>query len=257
MKLHVVSDLHLEGNFDAAHPGINPVLDADILVLAGDIARGARATKLFARWPRPVLYVHGNLEARSGHLIDLSRSIRMQASGTNVRYLEMETYVVGDVRFVASCLWTDYALYGAPSSAMKEAARCMPEFAHYRGGDNRAFSPAYALKLHQMARAWLTSELGKSFDGKTVVLTHHAPHAKSIPQRFAGDPLSPAFASDLSSLMQHADLWVHGHVHESCDYMVGTCRVVCNPRGYRRKIRAGENGADENRSFNPNLVIAI
>jgi hypothetical protein len=27
-------------------------------------------------------------------------------------------------------------------------------------------------------------------------------------------------------------LWTHGHTHEDFDYMIGDCRVVCNPRGY-------------------------
>lgn len=27
-------------------------------------------------------------------------------------------------------------------------------------------------------------------------------------------------------------LWTHGHTHEQFDYMLGTTRVVCNPRGY-------------------------
>jgi predicted phosphodiesterase len=27
-------------------------------------------------------------------------------------------------------------------------------------------------------------------------------------------------------------LWVHGHMHNASDYMLGTTRVVCNPRGY-------------------------
>jgi hypothetical protein len=27
-------------------------------------------------------------------------------------------------------------------------------------------------------------------------------------------------------------VWTHGHTHETFDYMVGTTRIVCNPRGY-------------------------
>jgi hypothetical protein len=27
-------------------------------------------------------------------------------------------------------------------------------------------------------------------------------------------------------------LWTHGHMHDDFDYTIGTCRVVCNPRGY-------------------------
>jgi hypothetical protein len=27
-------------------------------------------------------------------------------------------------------------------------------------------------------------------------------------------------------------LWTHGHTHDVFDYMLGTTRVFCNPRGY-------------------------
>jgi hypothetical protein len=27
-------------------------------------------------------------------------------------------------------------------------------------------------------------------------------------------------------------MWTHGHTHHEFDYMVGSTRVVCNPRGY-------------------------
>ncbi|SPB17801.1 metallophosphoesterase [Caballeronia novacaledonica] len=255
MNLQVFSDLHLEGSPDTEETGVRPVPEADMLILAGDIDRGARAVRRFADWPRPVIYVHGNLEARSGHMLDVSRSIKMQTVGTSVSYLEMETHQVENVRFLGCCLWTDFELYGAPSPAMREAGQYMPEFTLFRSGVAKAFSPEYSLELHQSARAWLRAELAKPFNGQTIVITHHAPHPKSIPSRFIGDSLSPAFASDLSPLMQHVDLWIHGHVHASCDYLVGKCRVLCNPRGYMNRRGISDSSAYENRDFNPQLVV--
>jgi hypothetical protein len=44
-----------------------------------------------------------------------------------------------------------------------------------------------------------------------------------------------AYSSDLSEFMlDHPQIkvWTHGHTHDPFDYMVGGCRVVCNPRGY-------------------------
>ena len=34
-----------------------------------------------------------------------------------------------------------------------------------------------------------------------------------------------------------ARLWLHGHTHAPRDYVVGTTRVVCNPRGYPHEKR--------------------
>ena len=91
--------------------------------------------------------------------------------------------------------------------------------------------------------------LATPFDGPTVVITHHAPHWDSVHPKFRSDPVTGAFASDLSSLIiQHQpNLWVHGHVHNSSDYRVGTSRIVCNPHGY----------GNENPAFNGQFVVEV
>ena len=64
MKIQLASDLHLEF-LQRRVPGerlIAPALQADVLVLAGDIANGTQATNLFKNWPVPVLYLAGNHE---------------------------------------------------------------------------------------------------------------------------------------------------------------------------------------------------
>ncbi len=62
MKIQLDSDLHLE-YLAKRFPGerlITPHPDADVLVLAGDIASGTDAIVLFRDWPVPVIYVIGN-----------------------------------------------------------------------------------------------------------------------------------------------------------------------------------------------------
>jgi len=79
----------------------------------------------------------------------------------------------------------------------------------------RSFAPADALELHRQSRAWLEGELAKAFAGPTVVVTHHAPHPNSVESRFRADPVTPAFVSDLSLLIERwqPHLWIHGHTH--------------------------------------------
>lgn len=67
---------------------------------------------------------------------------------------------------------------------------------------------------------------------RTVVVTHHAPSAKSLTYQQALGRLDAAYASDLECLIPLADLWIHGHTDAPADYRVGTGRVVSNPRGY-------------------------
>lgn len=66
----------------------------------------------------------------------------------------------------------------------------------------------------------------------TVVITHHAPSIDSL--ALSGEPtvLDSAYASRLESIVEQADLWVHGHTHVQLDYRTGDGRVVSNPRGY-------------------------
>jgi Icc-related predicted phosphoesterase len=79
-------------------------------------------------------------------------------------------------------------------------------------------------------------------DADTVVVTHHAPSARSVNPKYEGDYLNPAFASEiLGADGVDAPLWIHGHMHDAVDYTVGKTRVVCNPRGYPGEVyRTGE-----------------
>jgi hypothetical protein len=60
--------------------------------------------------------------------------------------------------------------------------------------------------------------------------------------------------------MGRAALWIHGHTHDSFDYVVRGTRIVANPRGYCRNAhRSGQESAVdcENKAFRADLVIEI
>jgi hypothetical protein len=42
-------------------------------------------------------------------------------------------------------------------------------------------------------------------------------------------------------------------MHDSFDYMIGGCRVICNPRGYYNSY----NSNDLNPDFDPNFEIEV
>lgn len=255
MKILLASDLHLEllQRRWSGERLIAPVPGADVLVLAGDIADGARAFELFAHWPTPIIYVAGNHEFY-GHAIEPMRAKMRQAAALNeIHFLENESVVIGGVRFLGTTLWTDYRLHSnrTQSQLMEHAQRGLNDHQLIRTGQYR-FSAQDALGLHESARAWLESELAQPFAGKTVVVSHHGPHPLSVHPRYAGDLLNAAFVSDLCALLPGIDLWLHGHVHDSFDYEVGRCRIVANPRGYLHK-----NGGMENSAFDPAFVVEI
>jgi Icc-related predicted phosphoesterase len=130
-------------------------------------------------------------------------------------------------------------------------AKCViSDFHLIRHGEAGTFRPEHSRELHLIQVRWLEKKLQALFVGSTVVVTHHLPHRLSIHRKYHDNALNPAFASDLDRLVRApVALWIHGHTHESLDYLVNGARVVCNPRGYVP--------IDPNAAFDPHLVVEI
>jgi predicted phosphodiesterase len=259
MRLLILSDLHHELWKNYA-PRIDPSLSRpDVVILAGDIDTGANAVEWAAQTFAgiPVLYVHGNHEAYGKNLEDAQEEIAAAAALTeNVRFLNCGEHRIGDVRFLGATLWTDFRLFGDDDrqAAMRTAEAVMVDYKRIRLASKayRKLRAADTAQFHAMHRAWLTQKLAEPFDGKTVVITHMAPSMRSVAEQYAGDPASAAFASRLDELASRADVWVHGHTHDSFDYQIGKCRVVCNPCGYMTR-----GGGIENDRFDSNFVVEV
>ncbi len=277
LRVQLASDLHLEV-VERVRPGstvIAPAADADLLVLAGDVSNGLRGIELFANWPTPVLYVAGNHEFYH-HDIERTRAeLRRAAIGTSVVFLdndiadlcrftawyEPRRKVLQHVRFLGATLWTDYRLEQSctQQQAMDNAQRRLNDHHAIRHNGSR-FTAADALEMHLHSRSWLEHRLATPFGGTTVVISHHGVHQLSVHARYVGDLTNAAFVSDLSDLLPGASLWMHGHVHDSFDYVVGRCRVVANPLGYLQSHHHVDSSCDlsfENRGFRHACVIDI
>lgn len=250
MKLSVLSDLHLSLGALA-----KPQSDADVVILAGDIARPREAVAWASRFDKPVLYVPGNHEFYGGSIAGTVEELKHLSVGTHIRVLDNEEVILGGVRFLGTTLWTDFMLFGdgeKRTAAMHEAQRFMRDFSRIQIGD-APFTPKASAALFAQHAAWLERRLDEPYAGPTVVITHHAPSAKSIHPRFVDSLLNACFVSDAERLIDasRVRLWIHGHTHDSFDYQVNGTRVLCNPRGYAK------DGVNENPSFDPNLLAAV
>ena len=104
----------------------------------------------------------------------------------------------------------------------------MRDFQVIRNARGDIYTPDDSIALFQEQYTWLDQALDEPFDGPTVVITHHAPTPQSVHPRFADSLISAGFASDCSALMGRANLWVHGHTHDSFDYSARGTRVICH-----------------------------
>ncbi len=266
MKMWVFSDLHTEMDRDRLHKGRGPTVpNADVAVVAGDIAAGGLRDavewlKAYVLLHMPCVFVPGNHEFyHSSMMEEREQWMQLYRTGelpSGLHLLDCDSVDIGSVRFLGSTLWTDFNLYGEGKPgigrAMDAAALMMNDFAYidWRMLPQRELlTPDHTRRLHKQALGWITSELAEPRAKTTVVVSHHAPSPSSVHQRFLESVLSPAFVSDLDDLIRSCgpDLWVHGHVHDSFDYIIGRTRVLCNPKGY----------GDENRHFDPELVVEL
>jgi len=98
------------------------------------------------------------------------------------------------------------------------------------------FCPEDAVVDHKQMLGYIQTIIEGKFDQKFVVVGHHAPSRSSTHPRYAGEQLmNGGYSSSLDEyIIEHPQikLWTHGHTHEDFDYMVGSTRVICNPRGY-------------------------
>lgn len=98
------------------------------------------------------------------------------------------------------------------------------------------FTPEDAVEEHKKALGFIKTVVEGNYDKKYVFCGHHTPSHFSCHPRYKNDQvMNGGYHSDLVEFIlerPQIKLWTHGHTHELFDYMIGSTRVVCNPRGY-------------------------
>jgi hypothetical protein len=272
-RYRILSDLHLDitGNDLRALPGV----DAEMTIVAGDACAPGTLALRRVRQLLPnaenLIYVAGNHDFYS--IADRKRpwlrttyerqleEMPELAAELGITLLSDSWVEIEGVRIIGSTLWTDMSLRPSYMS-LQQAQRAAMAMNDYRlikrepGGGRDRMTPAQTVAMHAKAVEFITDSLAsRPSDQDAVVITHTAPTRRSLR---GYDPAYPDRLQDLdwcySSPLEHLmnseyapSLWVHGHIHESRDYVCGATRVVSNPRGYPY----------ENPDFDPALVVEI
>lgn len=266
MRIWFLSDLH-NSQWPFVPPDVAP--DADVLVIAGDAAEEMSRKSIpwiaetFERYGLPILYVPGNHDFYRSHLIHEITKARLVAEHHNIHLLAVgESLVIGATRFVGATLWTDFDLGQYGHFAEHDAIRMMNDYKHIRAGSSyRRALPKDTIDTHYEQRQRIERLLAEPFEGATVVVTHHAPLERSLQTGRQEGPLDAAYASDLSDLIERyaPELWLHGHIHVSHDYIHDRTRIRTNPRGYLvgRTMHGRGDLRPENPAFDPMLVVEV
>ena len=260
MKIAVCSDIHLEfGPIE-----LNNTNNANVLILSGDICvakdlshsdskKGDISRKFFRmcalRFPH-VLYVMGNHEHYHGDFATSGKIIKEElAQYANVHLLDHETKMIDDITFIGGTLWTD--MNKEDGITLMHMKNMMNDFCcvknssrkrHYRDtlGNPHSqasnFTPDDAVEDHKKMLEYIKIMIEGKNDQKFVVVGHHAPSKASTHPRYINETImNGGYSSDLSKFIldrPQIKLWTHGHTHENFDYLIGSTRIVCNPRGY-------------------------
>ncbi len=238
MKIQLLSDLHIEFEYYAY-----PKADADVVVLAGDIHTKDRGVKwaLEEIKDKPVIYVLGNHDFYGKAYPKLVDSVKALTKDSNIHVLENDLVTIDGVNFLGATLWTNFELFGDARVSGYECQQVMsdykkikraPDFAKLRSIDTAV--------IHRRSVKWMERTLEEHQGETNVVVTHHGPSLKSVPEMYLNDVTTAAYVSNLEELIvrHKPNYWMHGHLHSSSDYMVGGCRVLCNPKGYPESINS-------------------
>ena len=250
MKIHYLSDLHLE--FGKMPKSYQAPAGTDVVVLAGDIGVGLMGIEWALKtFEVPIVYVAGNHEFYGQRTMQaFLREARAKAEASDrLHFLENESVWIDGVTFAGATLWTDYAAVPGMNQdfVLRRVQETMTDFRAitvetrsagqvYRSRKRQPrFTPRMAIARHHESLAFLDQEVEDLMPGeKLVVVTHHAPSPQSLPYHQAHSAIDAAYVSNLELFVNDsgAALWIHGHLHNAVDYMIGDTRVLANCRGY-------------------------
>ena len=243
----LLSDLHFEFHHDQGARFLNE-LDpegVDCLLLAGDICTIRQmdfAIRGFsAKYPR-VLMTTGNHEYYGSSPAEVHGLLSgLTTELDNFTWLRNDVADVGGVKVAGTTLWFENFRKN------KKYKHGMNDFHQIR-----EFVP-WVFDENTLAQAFLNRVAGDV----DIIMTHHMPHPECVSLRYRvgqAAPYNRYFCCDMSALIneKQPSVWTFGHTHDRKDFLVGSTRLLSNPKGYPHEREFPERG-----SYQPKLTFEV
>lgn len=193
----------------------------------------------------------GNHEFYGSAYSKLVDKLKEESKGSNIHILEKDSVSIDGVNFLGCTLWTDFNLFRDSRNDGYQCQQVMTDYKKIRVSPR--FSKIRSIdifSIHRKSLNWLTNKLSELEGQKNIVVTHHAPSLRSVPDYYKDNVISAAYASNLENVIEKHNprAWIHGHLHNSSNYKIKETQVVCNPRGY---------SDERNSEFDDNFILEI
>lgn len=226
MKIQYLSDLHL---YEEDMEDLDVIeQQGEILVLAGDICDFSKyetllySHELFQKYHH-VIIVPGNHEYYHSNVVFIQpRKVQVK----NITVLNNDTFQIGNLNFIGTTLWSeinpmDYLIIRTQIN----------DFTYIKGLNDETFN-----QFHIDSVKFIKENIREGMIN--IVVSHHLPSYRIISQKFKGNSLNPAFASNcFHKLEKKPQYWIHGHSHEYDYTEMDGCILTRNPIGFYHEAR--------------------
>lgn len=235
MKTFICSDIHSEFR-ENRKTVIDDLPTAEAIIIAGDLSTKSFIVddvKRLCDKYKEVIMVPGNHEYYGSTFAEMNRILE-NITIKNFCYLNNGTVITGNTKLVGTTLWFKN------NELNQIYERELSDF-RYIG--------QFVKEVYEENKKSVDFLLNQDLHD-AVVITHHLPSYLSVPTPYRSSPINRFFVCDMDKMIinEHPRVWIHGHSHIGCDYILNMTRVLCNPMGYEGEI---------NNNFSKNVFIDL
>lgn len=246
MKICYLSDLHIEFHGRRLLKDLK-VPECDVLVVAGDLCPISDPVfddciEILKDKAPKIIYVAGNHEGYVEPVIQMvgTGEVRVSRPGDYTKLLErFEKLNTPD--FITAAHYKCVELLGKKFHLgtlwfpkLEDTCEKFIDPGYVHKWPDFEWIPGISEDMIDAMNKDFYENIYRNLKKGDVVVTHHLPSYDSVPLKYRGtdNRFFLGGSYDHIILNRQLSLWIHGHSHEPCNYLLDKSRVVCNPCGY-------------------------